>query len=126
MLCMELWKFKESTAATFDIQDICWDPNGENFAIATMTTIDDYNRSGNLMIGSTETLKIKAMDAHTEMRPLAELTVVLDDHIYATVSQVRFSLTGDYLNFLEAMKNQFGPGLSARRSMTFEAIARLS
>ncbi|KAL7268954.1 hypothetical protein RUND412_008400 [Rhizina undulata] len=92
-----LFPYKQFKEGSSDIQDICWDSNGERFAIATVTLKDAYNRPGNLMIGSAETLKIKVMDAHKEMRPIAERSAVLDDHIYATVTQVRFSLTGEHL-----------------------------
>lgn len=58
---------------------------------------DMYNRPGNLMHGSLDTLKIRMLGEHRVPRPKASTQAVLDPYLYSTVPSVKFSRGGNLM-----------------------------
>ena len=96
--CMEYLKPQASfTGGSSDIIDICWSPNGRQFALASTTLNDIYNRPGNLMLGNIEQMEVKLLDGHKTPRPIEQRDPTLDNQMRSTVTGVAFSNDGSLL-----------------------------
>jgi len=72
-----------------DVIDVAWCQDNDNFALACITHNDQYNRSGNLIIGSVDKDLVKPLPGHWTRREVTQN--VLDPHLYSTVTRVEFS-----------------------------------
>ncbi|KAF8245854.1 WD40 repeat-like protein [Wilcoxina mikolae CBS 423.85] len=92
---MPAWKV--FTEGSSDIMDVCWSPGGQRFGLACCTFDDQYNRPGNLMLGSLDSLKIRMLDGHKVPRQDVAPQAVLDPYLYSTVTSVKYSRGGQLL-----------------------------
>ena len=77
-----------------DVMDICWSPDGQRFGIGCVVYNDEYNRTGNLMVGDIHDMSVKMLDGHSIPRPNANAHPTLDPRLYTSVTAITYSPDG--------------------------------
>ena len=110
--------WKVVTGASSDILNLAWSPSGESFAFGSATLSDEYNRAGNLILGSLEPLKVKMLHGHQvpRLNPLP----TQDPWLHSTVSSVGYSarsgilFSGSYDRYVRSWHPEAGVCLGNR------------